>query len=196
MIPSMNASSVLPPFIGADPTNRARMSPYPVTMLDVVQRFGTSLERAAILRGLISYRNALRGIGVVDGHQWLDGSFVEDVEATRNRPPGDIDIVTFARVPGDNAVKRQVTYANPKLFFPDQAKLNYKCDAYFVDLDKKAEILVDDTRYWFGLFSHQRETALWKGMLKVEMQSDDDAATAMLDSIERDLGGVKNAQET
>lgn len=195
MIPNMNASSVLPPFIGDEPGARALMSPYPVSMLDVVQRFGTSLERAAILRGLLSYRNALRRIGVVDGHQWLDGSFVEDVEVTRNRPPSDIDIVTFSRVPGDNVAKRQTTIANPNLFFPEEAKLNYKCDAYFVDLDKKAEYLVDDTRYWFGLFSHQRETALWKGMLKVEMQSDDDAALAMLDNIERDLGGVKNAQE-
>jgi hypothetical protein len=190
MIPSMNASSVLPPYIGDEPGERALMSPYDVSMLEVVQRFGTSLERVAILRGLLSYRQAMLAVGVVDGHQWLDGSFVEDVEAIRNRPPSDIDIITFSRVPGDNVAKRQTAIANPGLFMPGRAKKDYKCDAYFVDLDKKPEFLVDDTRYWFGLFSHQRETSLWKGMLKVAMQSDDAAASAMLDQIERDLGGV------
>jgi hypothetical protein len=120
---------------------------------------------------------------------------VEDVEAIRNRPPSDIDIITFARVPGDNVAKRQTANANPGLFIPGRAKRDYKCDAYFVDLDKKPEFLVDDTRYWFGLFSHQRETSLWKGMLKVAMQSDDAAASAMLDQIERDFGEVQNAQE-
>jgi hypothetical protein len=195
MIPTMNASSVLPPYIGDEPGERALMSPYDVSMLEVVQRFGTSLERVAILRGLLSYRQAMLAVGVVDGNQWLDGSFVEDVEAIRNRPPSDIDIITFARVPGDNVAKRQTANANPGLFIPGRAKRDYKCDAYFVDLDKKPEFLVDDTRYWFGLFSHQRETSLWKGMLKVAMQSDDAAASAMLDQIERDFGEVQNAQE-
>jgi hypothetical protein len=193
MIPVMNASSVLPPYLGEEPGERALMSPYDTSMLEVVQRFGTSLERVAILRGLLSYRQAMRSVGVVDGHQWLDGSFVEDVEAIRNRPPADIDIVTFARVPGDNNTKLKTAIANPALFVPQRAKAEYKCDAYFVDLDKKAEFLVDDTRYWFGLFSHQRETSLWKGMLKVTMQSDDIGALAVLDQIERELGGLQNA---
>lgn len=147
MIPNMNASSVLPPYMGEAPAAPALMSPYEVNMLEVVRRFASSLERVAILRGLLSYRGDMRALGVVDGHQWLDGSFVEDVEAIRHRPPADIDIVTFSRVPGDNTAKREVMVANPGLFFPGPAKLNYKCDAYFVDLDKKPEFLVDDTRY-------------------------------------------------
>jgi hypothetical protein len=49
-----------------------------------------------------------------------------------------------------------------------------------VDLDKKPFLIVDDTRYWFGLFSHQRVTSLWKGMLSVSLQSDDDAARSLL----------------
>jgi hypothetical protein len=195
MIPAINASAVLPPFVGEEPGERALMSPYDASMLEVVERFGTSPERVAILRGLLSYRHAMRAVGVMDGHQWLDGSFVEDVEAIRNRPPFDIDIVTFARVPGDNVAKRQAVIANPGLFLPGTARKDYKCDAYFVDLDKRPEFLVDDTRYWLGLFSHQRATSLWKGMLKVAMQSDDAAASAMLDQIERDFGGVQNAQE-
>lgn len=196
MIPHMNASSVLPPFVGDEPGVRALMSPYAVSMTQVVERFAISAERIAILRGLLSYRKDLQAAGLIDGYQWLDGSFVEDVEAIRNRPPADIDIVTFSRIPGDIDAKRALTQANLNLFVPQLAKKFYKCDAYIVDLTKKPELLVDDSRYWFGLFSHQRETSLWKGMLKVDMQSDDDAAVLMLDQMERELGeGVQNAQE-
>jgi hypothetical protein len=53
-------------------------------------------------------------------------------------------------------------------------------DGSFVDLDKKSEFVVEDTRYWFGLFSHQRVTSLWKGMLKISLHSDDDKAKSLL----------------
>lgn len=191
MIPSMNASSVLPPFLGSDATERAMMSPYEVSMEEVVQRFAMSSERIAILRGLLAFRRDLRANGVVDGYQWLDGSFVEDVEAIRKRPPADIDIVTFSRLPVPNNSVDKLAFRNAHqgLFSPRLTKNTYKCDAYFVDLEKKPELLVDDTRYWFGLFSHQRDTSLWKGMLKVLMQDNDPAAIALLDQMERNLGG-------
>lgn len=195
MIPSMNASSVLPPFIGEEPGARASMSPYEADIQEFVTRFSTSLERVAILRGLLSYRRELRSIGVVDGWQWMDGSFVEAVESIRRRAPADIDLVTFSRVPGDVIEKRRVVMANMNLFDRNQTKVLYMCDAFFVDLDKKPELLVDDSRYWFGLFSHQRDTALWKGMIKVPMQTqaNDDVALALLDQLERELGGGQNA---
>ena len=79
------------------------------------------------------------------------------------------------------------------LLDPEQAKTVFMCDAYFVDLLKPPELLVDDTRYWFGLFSHQRETALWKGMLQVPLCSDDDAAKAFLDTIKFDSKEVDYA---
>lgn len=198
MIPSMNASSVLPPFVGDEPGQRASMSPYTAEILEFAARFGISFERVVILRGLLSYRTALRSIGVNDGWQWLDGSFVEDVEAIRHRSPADIDLVTFARLPGNIAEKRIFLTANADLFFNrNRTKELFKCDAFFVDLDKKPELLVDDTRYWFGLFSHQRETALWKGMIKISMgtQAEDDAAAALLDQIERELEGGQDAEE-
>jgi len=53
---------------------------------------------------------------------------------------------------------------NTDLFDPKATKSQYCCDAYFIDLDLGAKILVNSTRCWFGLFSHQRATALWKGM--------------------------------
>jgi hypothetical protein len=35
--------------------------------------------------------------------------------------------------------------------------------------------------FWFGLFSHQRETALWKGIVQIELDADDAAAVALLE---------------
>lgn len=173
------------------------MSPYEANLQEFVVHFATSLERVAILRGLLSYRREFRLIGVVDGWQWMDGSFVENVEALRSRAPADIDLVTFSRVPGDAAEKRRVVLANMNLFDRAQTKALYKCDAFFVDLDKKPELLVDDSRYWFGLFSHQRDTALWKGVIKVPLQAqaNDDAVLALIDQFDRELGGGQNAQE-
>lgn len=194
MIPQMNASSVLPPFTGPDPTSLATTSPYVVAISEVVDRFATSIERIAILRGLLSYRQKLISLGLTDGHMWLDGSFVEDVEIFRRRPPEDIDVVTFATVPGvDKPAKQMFAKTHIDIFFPGEAKKTYMCDAYFVDLSSSPLALVNQTRYWFGLFSHQRETNLWKGILQVPLQSDDVAAQDLLNMKEQGLGGPQNA---
>lgn len=180
-IPAFNVSGVLPPFVGDTPVVPAAMSPYPTTMSALVRRFATSKERLEILVGLLNYRTALRSIGIVDGFQWIDGSFVEHAEQTRNRPPADVDIVTFAiRPTGDPAAWRTLVADNPALFAPPRSKQTYRCDAYFVDLGRNPALIVNDTRYWFGLFSHQRNTSLWKGMLAVDLVSDDDEARALL----------------
>ncbi|MFZ6686864.1 DUF6932 family protein [Undibacterium sp. SXout11W] len=185
MIPSFNASMVLPPFIGADPTTRAGMSPYKVTMLQIVERFAISPDRIAILNGLISYRAALVAAGIKIGFQWLDGSFVENVEVSRKRPPKDIDIVSIAHRPKflDPAQDQQWFNQHSNLFDPDYTSNNFHCDAYFIDLGKRPDLIVDDTRYWFGLFSHQRETSLWKGMLQVNIDADDTDAMLKLNEL-------------
>lgn len=182
MIPSFNVSGVLPPFVGENPTNPASMSPYETSMTAMVRRFATTVERIDILRGLIGYRDALRTLGIREGFQWIDGSFVEQVEDTRGRPPADIDLVTFAHRPGVTAEQwRALVQDHRDLFSLSSVKQQYKCDAYFVDVDKDPLLVVNDTRYWFGLFSHQRATALWKGMLLIPLQSDDDAACQLLE---------------
>ena len=158
------------------------MSPYKVSIADVVRRYATSEDRVRILTGLLDFRADLRAVGFSEGFQWLDGSFVEHIEETRGRAPADVDIVTFAhRLPmPPEEWKRFVMVDHRYLFDPGETKKRYHCDAYFVDLTKNAFLIVDDTRYWFGLFSHQRVTSLWKGMLSVPLQSDDDAARLLL----------------
>ena len=187
MLPRFNASMVLPPYTGADPTQSATMSPYKVEFLEFAQQFATSQHRADLLNGLIAYREALRNIGLTQGFQWIDGSFVEDVEQSRGRPPADIDVVTFAYGPqfADPPAYRAWVLQNQALFSPIETKRLHNCDAFFVDMMQlRPDLLVDRTRYWFGLFSHQRATALWKGMVQVPLVSDDIQARAMLQNLQ------------
>jgi hypothetical protein len=195
-IPNMNAAFVLPPFLGNEPNALDDMSPYQVNLEDVVGRFGTTRARRELLRGLLSYRQGLRAIGIIDGWQWLNGSFVEDVEVSRGRAPNDLDLVTFAHVPGNRASKELLALNNWDLFGRSEAKARFKCDPYFIDLDKQPEVLVEDTRYVFGLFSHQRGTSRWKGMLRVNLQMTDVAAVTLLDQRERESGDGENAEKT
>lgn len=172
MIPHFDLSGVLPPYLGPDAAERGLTSPYETDVLEVAQRFATSRERAEILRGLLRYRQALAGIGVVDGFQYLDGSFVEDVERVRGRPPKDIDVLTFFYRPPhamDHHLFSDFVHRNLSLFDPVAVKAAYYCDAYGIDMNTPGEYLVDATRYFCGLFSHQRDTNIWKGMLKIDL---------------------------
>lgn len=181
MIPPFTLSGSLPPFTGDNPTEKASMSPYETSMASIVRRFATSAERIGILLGLIQYRQALRDFGFSRGFQWIDGSFVEDIEQIRGRPPKDIDVITFARRPALSPTEfRDKVQKHLGLFIPKDTRRQFKCDGYLVELDKEPAILVDDARYWFGLFSHQRATSLWKGMLRVDLESDDVLALELL----------------
>ncbi len=183
MIPELNQSGVLPPFISEQgPTNHAGMSPYKATITEFVLRYARTPERITILKGLLDYRKKLRSIGVRNGFQWLDGSFVEHVELNRDRPPSDVDIVTFAFRPTNDLEQwKDLVSGNIDLFCPWEAKQKYYCDAYYVDLNTSPIHVVSNTRYWFGLFSHQRESYLWKGMVEIPIECDDDLALEILD---------------
>lgn len=190
MIPPFNEGGVLPPFIGGDATGELQLprSPYPATMLSLVERFATSQERGVVLRGLMGLRAGLRAVGLTEGLQWIDGSFVEDCEAVKGRPPGDVDVVNLLRRPpalADDAAWIAFLTANFALIDPTQTKATFHCDAYFIDLDTDRILVVEQAAYWFGLFSHQRGTFRWKGLVQLELMEDDVAAEAALDAKER-----------
>ena len=184
MIPPFSISGALPPFVGPNPADRAGSSPYVVMMSEIVRRFGVTAERVHLLTGLLNYREELRRLGVTDGEQWINGSFVEDIETTRGRPPADVDVITLAVRPvSDPMAWSQLVQSNRNLFDPQVTKARFNCDAYFVDLSRRPNLIVADATYFFGLFSHQRVTSLWKGMLAVLLASDDqDARLLLLDS--------------
>lgn len=185
MIPAFNDGGVLPPFVGGDATGELQLprSPYPASMEVLVERFATSAERAAIIKGLIGLRAGLRAAGLIQGLQWIDGSFVEACETIKGRPPGDVDVVNLVRRPNgvaDDQAWLTFLTANHQLFDPQAAKAAFNCDAYFIDLDGDAGNVVEQAAYWFGLFSHQRDTFRWKGLVQLELEEDDTAAEAAL----------------
>jgi len=192
MIPALSQSGLLPPFLpNAGPTQSAAMAPYKATVAEVVSRFANTQERETILRGLLSYRQLLRDAGITSGFQWIDGSYVEDCERRRNRAPGDVDVVTFAERPtshlDDAAWGAFVRRNQGRLFDRASIKRQYSCDAFYEDLCLPSRVIVSRARYWFGLFSHERATFLWKGLIEIPLQADDQAALALLN------GGTGNA---
>ena len=173
-IPNWNAQGVLPLIHSDDPTSVKR-SPYRVSLIDLVLRFGTSSRRQTILYGLFRYRAALHRARLNNGFQWVDGSFLEHIEQIEHREPGDIDVVTFYRLP-DGLPQDSLVQAHRELFDPRQAKVNFHVDGYFVHLlQATPETLVQKATYWHSLWSHRRDN-LWKGYLQIDLAPEDDAA--------------------
>lgn len=179
---SWNNQGVLYPIDPSKPTSRNR-SPYKVSLNDVILEFGTSSHRQNLLSGFLSFRSALHGLGITAGFQWLDGSFLECVESLRSCPPNDIDVITFYVVPaGQTQQTLEASY--PQLFDHDSLKNIYHVDAYFFEL-KSSTIgkLINESTYWYSLWSHQRNTLLWKGYLQIDLSPTDD--NIALDNLNR-----------
>lgn len=176
-IPAFDLGLVLPPFLGSRPGMMAFQSPYEARLEELVSRFGTTPERNRLLRGLVDLRAALRALGIVNGFQWIDGSFVEDKERRLGAPPGDIDIVTCFDRPltaqTDAEWDRISRPHEATLFDPGHCKTTYKCEAFYIDLGRSGQSIASQSAFWFGLFSHQRDTFRWKGVVRVRLGPDD-----------------------
>lgn len=146
---------------GATSLNRA---PYEIDILTFVKNFSLSNERIEILKKFLYYRTFLYELGVTSGFQWVNGSFTENVELLRQRPPNDIDVVSFIalKTPPD------------ELFEHFYIKQKYQVDGYIVDLNDDPEELVKWTAYWYSLWSHQRDTNIWKGFFQIPFSTQDD----------------------
>ncbi len=173
-IPSWTTAGVLPPINPASPASADR-SPYEVSLTDLILHFNTSPERQTILTGFLDFRQALHAIGLIQGFQWLDGSFLEQVEATEKRAPRDIDVVTFYSMPVGQT-QASLLLQNRPLFTPQETKVRFHVDAYFVQLDAGApEPLVSSAVYWYSMWSHRR-SGDWKGYLRIDLSPNDDQA--------------------
>lgn len=175
-IPAWTAQGVLPPINPANPVSSVDRSPYVVSLTDIVLRFNTSPERRVIVDGFLRYRAALHSVGLVAGFQWLDGSFMEDVEILEGRPPRDIDVVTFYQLP-TGASQNDILNRNPALFGHDSVKSTYHVDGYSVSLGTPPDRLVRQSAYWYGVWSHRRNDR-WKGFLEIGLAPDQDAEAA------------------
>lgn len=183
-IPSLNLAGTLPPFTGATSADPG-MSPYLATMREIAEKFCTTEARVNLLRSWVRHRKALAALGL-SGHQWIDGSFCEDIERLRGRAPDDIDVVSLlVRPPAlhSPAAWATVVNANAPLFDRAQVKAAFQCDTFMVDIGFPAFVVYPQLLYYYGLFTHQRVTHLWKGLIQVAFPADDDAALAFVDTL-------------
>lgn len=168
-IPNFNCNGVIPPHNG-NPVQPADVSPFRATTLELCQKLATSAERRTILQGFIGYRTALRQFGISSGFHWIDGSFTEDVERLRGRAPGDIDVVTFFHLPPPPVSTTPEQQQIQAILSNEIAtKQHFHVHHQLVNLSWESGVIIECTRYWCGLFSHQRETEVWKGMLRIDL---------------------------
>lgn len=167
-IPDFDSNSVIPPHLG-DPTRSSQVSPYRCTSVELCDRFSTSAERVKILGGFLKLRAELRRHGMVEGFQWIDGSFLEDVETTQSRAPRDIDVATFYWS-SDPVFTSNFLAAFPKILDRKHIKTEYWVDHYPVDAGHRPEVTIEATRFFYGLFSHTRN-GVWKGMLRIDLNT-------------------------
>ena len=188
-IPDWNYDGVLSAREGDDPVAGIR-SPYAVSLVDLVERFGSTQRRRRLLRGLLDFRAELHKAGLVQGFQWVNGSFMENVEQNDGRPPNDIDLVTFFYIP-EGHTSDTISQALGSLLNPAETKENFSVDAYFSQLNQiDLEIIIKRSTYWYSLWSHTR-TEKWKGYLQIDLAADDHdgLAWALLDQMDNDGGG-------
>lgn len=177
LIPDFDHNLVIPPHLGS-PTLQSDLSPYKCTTLELCQKFSTSPKRIQILKGFLSFREQLNNHGLVQGFQWLDGSFLEDVETRESRSPNDLDLVTIYwgyDIPfQENLFQNFVEFGDSQL-----SKQNYLLDHYPFDAGYTPIATVEQSSYWIQLFSHNRD-AVWKGMLQIGLNTPTDDADALM----------------
>lgn len=95
-IPPFGPTGLLPAqWPGRTTTKAGRdTSPYVCHPMHLVHRYGFSEERRVLLRKFFEWRAAIYAMGIRRGANLIGGSFVDDCEAMRGRPPADIDVLT------------------------------------------------------------------------------------------------------
>lgn len=187
-IPSWNSLGLIPPINEQQPTSVER-SPYVVSLTDFVLRFGQTQPRRTVLDGFLRYRAALHVAGLVSGFQWLDGSFLENVELLEARAPNDIDVVTFFDLPVGKS-QMDMLQQFPDLFpttrgAQQKLKETYCVDAYVEHLGKAPSRLVRQSSYWYSMWSHRRNQA-WKGYVQIDLApTSDSSAITQLENLAR-----------
>jgi len=174
-IPDWNSHGVLPPYILFLPSTMAARSPYIVPLSDVVLRFCQTTARIEILKGFLQYRQELHSIGIIAGFQWLDGSFLEDAERIRNAAPKDIDVTTFFHLPA-GTTEKEMAANHRHLFVPSELKRLYHTDGYTICLNpSNLRFCIQQSHYWYGVWSHQRDTLRWKGFVQIDLDPQNDS---------------------
>ena len=183
--PKWNAFGLIP---GActeehDSVSSGNRAPYAVSLLGLVERFGGTNQRLKLLAGLLEWRALLHHAGLMQGFQWINGSFIEDVEQSKDRPPNDIDVVTFFHVPkGETQASLSKRFPN----LSDRDPLGSQAiHSSVMPLNSSPEMLVNWAVFYSGLFSHTRN-GIWKGFFQITLNRTEDLqAQALLIQLEQ-----------
>ena len=184
-IPKWDNSAVIPAIDFEKPTSADR-SPYQASLLDLVRRFGHTTSRRRLLTELLDFRSELHTVGLVQGFQWLDGSFAENVEVRKDKDPSDIDLITFFYDPSDCRNDDDVQTLS-RVLNHNRIKKCHKVDHYHVSLNElPLSEIVSHSAYWYSLFSHRRDDYIWKGFVQVDLADHQDAeARTELETMDR-----------
>ncbi|MBK8159689.1 MAG: hypothetical protein IPK59_13285 [Rhodospirillaceae bacterium] len=155
-------------------------------MIEFADAFGTTPHRRSLIRNLVQYRTLLATDGYLHGIQFVDGSFVENVETNRGRPPGDIDVLSLLEAPAkyhpSNADWDSNWQNTGEAFWKSEVvnrpvnKARFLLDTYaMIVTEMPLEGFLDNVIYWYSLFSHQRDTFAWKGFVRIALNTDEDA---------------------
>ena len=185
-IPSWDPNRVLPPIRPDTPLEKQldslNRSPYTAPLEEVVKRFATTLDRVALFQDFLRYRSALHEWGITEGFQWINGSFVENVEeGSEPRSPEDIDVVTFYYGAEDNTLHLQ-------LLDPVLTRSKFRVEGYGIELGAPLSVatavLIGDLH---SIWSHRRD-GVWKGFVQVDLEPQDDPpALTRLQAIRKEL---------
>ncbi len=167
MIPVPKPSGCLPAFLHTPAGNSNQRAPWLATPQEVVACFGSSKPRLRLIRNWLQHCLDIYNVAPVEGWQWLAGSFVED-DACRGRPPADIDVVLFYTIPNNKQASDDLSNRND-LLDRNEVKQKYDLDLFVLEGPSQLAFVVEFSCYYFGLFSHRRNTMEWKGFLKVAL---------------------------
>lgn len=174
-LPPHRPDGTLPPHSGTpEGFGPLDLGPYRITLTELVDTFGTTPGRCAILEGLLAHRAALRTFDLVNGFQWLGGSFVDFITE-----PKDLDLVTFfvrPRAWKDSARMRRDVGSRPDLFDPKVSKVQHRVDGYFVDVLHRVA-LIRWSYHWHFLYGHDRRQNA-KGFVEIPLQAPDEDRAA------------------
>ena len=190
-IPDWDLNRVLPPIHPDTPKGKEHdlyyRAPYVAQLEEFISRFANTPQRVQLAERFLDYRTAIHRWAITEGFQWINGSFVENVEQGSNpRIPEDVDVVTFYYGNGnDTPLSRQ-------LFDPEITGPNFNVDGYGVQLgvplDVPKAVL---TGHFYGLWSHRKGDHVWKGFIQVDLDPDEDPpARARLQVIKDNLGMI------
>ncbi len=124
------------------------------------------------------------------GFQWINGSFVENVEMSRGRAPGDVDVVTFFHAP-EGYTEESFAATYPDFFNPSAMKWDFGVDAYLAAVNLNDwETIARRAAYWHDVWSHTRDGGR-KGYLQVDLDPrEDESARAALAGMSGEDGGL------